>query len=72
MSQIMAPHQNRNNVLLFQDLYFIKKDAPLKTDVKKAVCSICEKGLEDGISVTAKIIREKARLFCQYHLPVDF
>jgi len=72
MSQIMASRQNRNNVLLFQDLYFIKKDVPLKTDLKKAVCSICEKGLEDGISVTAKIIREKARLFCQYHLPVDF
>jgi hypothetical protein len=72
MSQILAPRQNRNEILLFQDLYFVKKIAPLKTAVKEAVCSICEKGLEDGVSITAKTIREKTRFFCQYHLPVDF
>jgi hypothetical protein len=72
MSQILAPRQNRNEILLFQDLYFVKKIVPLKTAVKKAVCSICEKGLEDGVSITAKTIREKIRFFCQYHLPIDF
>ncbi|HYL66661.1 MAG TPA: hypothetical protein VEU72_05870 [Nitrosopumilaceae archaeon] len=72
MSQILATSQNRNEILLFQDLYFVKKTTPLKTVVKNAVCSICEKGLEDGVSITAKTIREKTRLFCQYHLPVDF
>jgi hypothetical protein len=72
MSQILAPRQNGNEILLFQDLYFVKKTAPLKTAVKEAVCSICEKGLEDGVSITAKTIREKTRFFCQYHLPANF
>jgi len=72
MSQILAPRQNRNEILLFQDLYFVRKEAPVKTGVKEAVCSICEKGLEEGLSVTAKTIRQKTRFFCQYHLPADF
>jgi hypothetical protein len=72
MSQILAPRQNGNEILLFQDLYFIKKTPAVKTAVKEAVCSICEKGLEDGLSITAKTIREKARFFCQYHIPIDF
>jgi len=71
MSQILAPRQNRNEILLFQDLYFVKKTSTLKTAVKEAVCSICEEGLEDGVSITAKTIRGKTRFFCQYHLPVD-
>ncbi|VVC06159.1 Uncharacterised protein [uncultured archaeon] len=72
MSQILVTRQNRNEILLFQDLYFVKKTASLKTVVKEAVCSICEKGLEDGVAITAKTIREKTRFFCQYHLSVDF
>ena len=72
MSQILDPRQNRNEILLFQDLYYIKKGTPLKTAVKEAICSICEKGLEDGMTVTAKTIKQKTRFFCQYHLPVDF
>ena len=72
MSQILAPRQNRNEILLFQDLYFVKRASTLKTAVKEAACSICEKGLEDGVAITAKTIREKIRFFCQYHLPADF
>jgi hypothetical protein len=72
MSQILVPRQNRNEILLFQDLYFVRKEVPVKTGVKEAVCSICEKGLEEGLSVTAKTIRQKTRFFCQYHLPADF
>ena len=72
MSQILVPRQNRNEILLFQDLYFVRKEAPVKAGVKEAVCSICEKGLEEGLSVTAKTIRQKTRFFCQYHLPADF
>jgi len=72
MSQILAPSQKRSEILLFQDLYFVKKGTALKTAVQEAVCSICEKGLEDGVSVTAKTIRQKTKFFCQYHLPVDF
>ena len=72
MSQILAPWQNRNEILLFQDLYFIKKTPMVKTAVKEAVCGLCEKGLEDGVSITAKTISEKTIFFCQFHLPADF
>jgi len=69
MSQILAPSQKRSEILLFQDLYFVKKGTPVKTLVQEAICSICERGLYDGVSVTAKTIRQKTKLFCQYHLP---
>ena len=72
MSQILATRQNRNEILLFQDLYFAKNTSTLKTAVKEAACSICEKGLEDGLAITAKPVRGKTMFFCQYHLPVDF
>lgn len=72
MSQILAQRQNRDEILLFQDLYFVKKNVPVKTAATEAICSICEKGLEEGVSVTGKTIRQKTRFFCQYHLPVDF
>ena len=72
MSQILAPRQNGNEILLFQDLYFVKRTSTLKTAVKEAICSICAKGLEDRVSITAKITRKKTSFFCQYHLPVDF
>ena len=71
MSQILAPRQNRNEILLFQDLYFVKKTSAVKTDIKEVACSICDKGLEDSISVTAKTVRGKTRFFCQYHLTMD-
>jgi len=69
---MLAQKQNGNKILLFQDLYFIRKSPIVKTAVKEATCSICEKGLEDGVSITAKTIRDKIRFFCQYHIPVDF
>ncbi len=72
MSQVLAPRQNRNEILLFQDLYFIKKTSAVKTEIKETMCSVCEKGLGDGVSITAKIIRAKTRFFCQYHFPIDF
>ena len=71
MSQILAPRVDKSQVLLFQDLYYEKKKAPVQSTVKEAVCTICEKGLEDGVCVTAKKIGQKMRLFCQYHMPKD-
>jgi hypothetical protein len=70
MSQILAHAADANKILLY-DLYFIKKRAPLKSTVTEAVCTICDKGLGEGVSVTAKKIGQKMRLFCQYHLPLD-
>jgi hypothetical protein len=70
MSQVLVPEIERK-ILLFQDLYFAKKRAPAISTVREVTCTICEKGLDEGISVTAKKIGQRMRLFCQYHLPKD-
>jgi hypothetical protein len=73
MSQILIPDISKggSESLLLQDLYFITKKTPLKTTVNEATCSICQKGLEDGMSVTAKRVDMKFRFFCQHHIPQD-
>ena len=71
MSQMLEGTVDRQKILLFQDLYFVKKRMPVKSTVIDAVCTICDKGLDEGVSVTAKKIGQKMRLFCQYHLPKD-
>ena len=71
MSQILVPNFDKSKSLLFQDLYFVKKKTPVKTTVQEASCIMCQKGLEDGVSVTAKRVNMKLRLFCQYHLPQE-
>jgi len=71
MSQVLVTRVDRNKILLFQDLYFGKKKALVTTTVKEAVCTICENGLEEGVSVTGKKIGQKMRFFCQKHLPKD-
>ena len=71
MSQILIPGFDKSKALLFQDLYFVRKKTPVQTTVHEASCTICQKSLEDGISVTAKRVNAKLRLFCQYHLPQE-
>jgi hypothetical protein len=71
MSQILIPEFGKSHSLLFQDLYFVAKKTPTKTTAQEATCTVCQKGLEDGLSVTAKRIGMKLRLFCQYHIPQE-
>ena len=71
MSQILISNFDKSKSVLFQDLYFVTKKTPVKTTVLEASCAICQKGLEDGVSVTAKRVNTKLRLFCQYHLPEE-
>lgn len=71
MSQVIIPGFDRSRSILFQDLYFVKKKAPVKTTLSEATCTICQRGLDDGVSVTAKRVGSKLRLFCQYHIPLD-
>ncbi|HSB83292.1 MAG TPA: hypothetical protein VLD64_02235 [Nitrosarchaeum sp.] len=67
MSQMLVPKQNRSESLLFQDLYFVQKPNVVKSSVIEAVCSVCKKGLEDGLSVTAVSDNNKTRLYCENH-----
>jgi hypothetical protein len=71
MSQILIPDFGKAKSLLFQDLYFAVKKTPVKTTTREAICTICQKGLEDGVSITAKRVGMKLRLFCQYHIPQE-
>jgi len=71
MSQILIPDFDRSKSLLFQDLYFARKKPLVKTTVAEAACTVCQKGLGDGVSVTAKRVGLKLRLFCQYHIPQE-
>jgi hypothetical protein len=70
MSQTLAHAVDANKILL-HDLYFVKKRAPIQSTVTEAVCTICDKGLGEEVSVTAKKIGQKIRFFCHYHLPTD-
>ena len=71
MSQVLIPGFDRSKSILFQDLYFARKKAPVKTTVSEAACTVCQKGLDDGMSVTAKRIGLRLRMFCQYHIPQE-
>lgn len=69
MSQMLVSKQKRNEMLLFQDLYFVQKLASVKTSVTEAACDLCKKGLEDGLSITAISTDKKIRLYCANHFP---
>jgi len=70
MSQILAHAVDANKILL-HDLYFAKKKTPIKSTATEVACTICDKGLGEEVSVTAKKIGQKIRFFCQHHLPAD-
>jgi len=69
MSQMLISNQKRNEMLLFQDLYFVQKPVSVKTSVSDAVCDLCKKGLDDNLSVTAISTDNKIRLYCANHFP---
>jgi len=71
MSQILIPDFDRSKSLLFQDLYYARKKPIVKTTVSEAACAVCQKGLDDGLSITAKRVGLNMRLFCQYHIPQE-
>ena len=72
MSLVLVPRVGKSKTLLFQDLYFSKKRIPVKSTVKEAMCIICDNGIDEGISVTAKRVGQKIRFFCQNHIPKDY
>jgi len=69
MSQMLVSKQKRNEKLLFQDLYFVQKPVSIKSSVTEAVCDLCKKGIDEGLSVTAISIDNKLRLYCNNHFP---
>jgi hypothetical protein len=49
-----------------QDLTFIKIPE-IKSSVTEVECYVCGKGLQDGISITAKTLSHGIVLFCDAH-----
>ena len=52
---------------LIQD--FILKTEPvfLKTDADEMSCYVCKKGIEDGVSLTARNLNSKNVMLCEKH-----
>jgi hypothetical protein len=55
-----------NKSTVMQDLYF-KKIPEIKSSVTEVECHVCGKGLQDGISITAKTLSSGIELFCDAH-----
>jgi len=56
--------------LLYNELNFGIKKPQLKTTVLQTNCNVCEKGLEDGFSLTAKSTSSGTLFFCDTHYSV--
>ena len=66
MSQMLA--KPRSQTGLIQDVYLIEEKAYLPSKAVVASCYVCEKGLKDGHSLTAKIIGNETVLLCDIHI----
>ena len=65
MSQILEKPQQRTG--LIQDVLHLEKKPHLITNACLASCYVCEKGLNDGYSLTAAIVGEETVLLCNLH-----
>ena len=57
-------HGNKSTMM--QDLCF-KKIPEIKSSVTEVECYVCGKGLQDGMSITAKTLCNGIVLFCDTH-----
>ncbi len=53
---------------LIHDIVFSNKKFTMNSSANIAKCDVCEKGLEDGFSVTAKSVIKETMFFCEVHL----
>ena len=53
---------------LIQDIVFSNKKFTMNSSANMARCDVCGRGLADGLSVTAKSIRNETMFFCKVHL----
>ncbi len=65
MSQIIAAPKFRS--ALIQDILFSRKRSLITSSTNFAKCAVCGKGIEDGFSVTAKLLPKKTAFFCDVH-----
>jgi len=63
MSQILATSKSR----LIPDFVISKKRSFMTSTASFAKCNVCDKGIEDGFSITAKSIQKRTFFFCDMH-----
>lgn len=66
MSQMLAKPRTPETALI-QDICAISDKQYLSTNALVASCYVCDKGLKDGHSLTAKIIGDETVLLCNIH-----
>ena len=66
MNQIIASTKFRRSALI-QDISFSRKRPLIISSTNLAKCAICDKGIEDGFSVTAKSLPKRTAFFCDVH-----
>ena len=67
MSQMLAKPSSQKNGLI-QDIYLIEEKSYLPSKASVASCYVCDKGLKDGHSLSAKIISGETVLLCNIHI----
>ena len=70
MSQVMASPKTRGSALI-QDLFLSEPKTFVKSTAKQTKCCVCNKGLEEGFSITAKNTSLGTVFFCNVHYPSE-
>ncbi len=65
MSQLMAYRRSSN--ILIQDIFLKEPKTFVNSITKQTNCCVCNKGLEEGFSVTAKNTSFGTVFFCEIH-----
>ncbi len=65
MNQIIASPKFRS--ALIQDILFSRKRPLMASSTNFAKCAVCDKGVDDGFSVTAKSLPKRTAFFCDVH-----
>ncbi len=70
MSQILAIPKTKSSALI-QDVLLKDQKIFVESTAKQATCCVCNKGLNDGFSITAKNTSLGIVFFCDRHYPLE-
>ena len=69
MSQVMASPKTRSSALI-QDVLLKEPITFVESTTKQTKCCVCNKGLEEGLSITARNTSLGIVFFCEIHYPL--
>ena len=65
MSQILV--SRTKSKFLYSELLFSKQAPHLISNVNETECYVCQKGINDGYSLYARIMVDTVKFFCEKH-----